>query len=72
MRGRGAGRRAGLAGEAYWADSGLISAAGIPCVLLGPGGGAPSADVEWVQLADVERLVGILVRVAAGLADAAG
>lgn len=57
-----------LAGEAYWADSGLISAAGIPCVLLGPGGAGAHADVEWVELADVERLVAILVRVAAGLA----
>ena len=33
-------------GVPFWADSAIFSAAGIPTVIFGPGGGP--ADVEWV------------------------
>jgi acetylornithine deacetylase len=43
-------------GVSFWADSGLIAAAGIPTVLYGPIGEGAHADVEWVDLASVERV----------------
>jgi acetylornithine deacetylase len=44
-----------LAGGAFWADSALFHAAGIPTVLLGPRGAGAHADVEWVDLDSVAR-----------------
>ena len=43
-------------GVSFWADSGLIAAAGIPTVLFGPIGDGAHADVEWVDLDSIERL----------------
>jgi acetylornithine deacetylase len=43
-------------GVSYWADSGLIAGAGIPTVLFGPTGEGAHADVEWVDLASLERV----------------
>jgi len=54
-------------GVAYWMDMALINAAGIPCVAYGPTGAGEHADVEWVDLASVERCVGIYVAVAEAL-----
>jgi acetylornithine deacetylase len=44
-----------LAGAAFWADSALFGAAGIPTVLFGPRGAGAHAEEEWVELASVER-----------------
>jgi acetylornithine deacetylase len=51
-------------GVSFWADSGLIAAAGIPTVLYGPIGGGAHAAVEWVDLASLERLRDVVLRTA--------
>jgi acetylornithine deacetylase len=43
-------------GVSFWADSGLIAAAGIPTVLFGPIGAGAHAVEEWVDLDSVERV----------------
>ena len=45
-----------IGGASYWADAAFIAAAGIPTVMLGPGGEGAHADVEWVSLADTEAV----------------
>ena len=50
-----------LIGVPFWTDAALFAAAGIPAVCFGPGGEGAHADVEWVDLADVDRLVEILL-----------
>jgi acetylornithine deacetylase len=44
-----------IVGMSFWADSGLIAAAGIPTVLLGPGGEGLHETEEWVELDDLRR-----------------
>jgi len=56
-----------VAGVAYWADSALLAAAGIPTVLFGPAGEGAHAAVEWVDLASVERCAEVYLAVAAEL-----
>jgi acetylornithine deacetylase len=56
-----------LAGVPFWADSALLAAAGIPTVLFGPRGEGAHAEVEWVELDDLERCVEIYVAVASEL-----
>jgi acetylornithine deacetylase len=51
-------------GASYWADSGLIAAAGIPVVLFGPLGEGAHADVEWVDLASLERVRDVALGIA--------
>jgi acetylornithine deacetylase len=51
-------------GVSYWADSGLIAAAGIPTVLYGPIGEGAHAEVEWVDLDSVERVRDVVLAVA--------
>jgi acetylornithine deacetylase len=53
-----------LAGRPYWTDAALLAAAGIPTVVFGPGGDGAHADVEWVELGDVESVARTLVEVA--------
>jgi acetylornithine deacetylase len=53
-----------IAGASYWADSGLISAAGIPTVLFGPRGEGAHAVEERVSLRDTEVVARTLVEVA--------
>ena len=53
-----------LIGVPFWTDAALFSAAGIPTVVFGPSGDGAHADVEWVDLNDVERLVEILLATA--------
>lgn len=50
-----------LIGVPFWTDAALFSAAGIPTVCFGPGGEGAHANVEWVDLDDVEHLVDILL-----------
>ena len=56
-----------LVGVSFWADSALLSAAGIPTVLFGPIGAGAHAEVEWVDVASLERCVDVYVGVAAEL-----
>jgi acetylornithine deacetylase len=53
-----------IAGASYWADAAFIAAAGIPTVMLGPGGDGAHAAEEWVSIPDTEALVPALVAVA--------
>jgi acetylornithine deacetylase len=53
-----------VGGASYWADSGLIAAAGIPTVLFGPGGEGAHAVQERVSLRDTEVVERTLVEVA--------
>ena len=61
------GRCAGetkAAGMSYWADSGLLAAAGIPTVLYGPKGEGAHAEVEWVDLDSVARVRDVVLETA--------
>jgi acetylornithine deacetylase len=60
-----AGAEPAVAGVSYWADSGLIAAAGIPTVLFGPSGEGAHAVEERVSLRDTEAVARTLVAVAA-------
>jgi acetylornithine deacetylase len=51
-------------GLPFWTDAALIAAAGIPTVLYGPAGEGAHAEVEWVDLASVERLRDVVLAVA--------
>ncbi len=51
-------------GQTGWMDSALLSAAGIPAVVFGPGGEGAHAVVEWSNLEHVERCAEILAAVA--------
>lgn len=59
------GHEPGSGGAFGWMDSALLSAAGIPTVVFGPGGEGAHAIVEWSDLAQVEQCVEILAAVAA-------
>jgi len=51
-------------GHTGWMDSALLSAAGIPTVVFGPGGEGAHAVVEWSNLEHVESCAEILTAVA--------
>jgi len=53
-----------VAGVPGWADSAVFAAAGIPTVVFGPGGEGAHAQVEWVDLADLERCKALYLAVA--------
>jgi acetylornithine deacetylase len=53
-----------IAGVPFWADSAVFAAAGIPTVVFGPAGEGAHAEVEWVDLADLERCKDVYVAVA--------
>ena len=53
-----------LIGVPFWTDAALFAAAGIPTVCFGPGGEGAHADVEWVELDSVDRLIEILLATA--------
>jgi acetylornithine deacetylase len=53
-----------VVGVPFWADSALLSAAGIPTVVFGPAGEGAHAVEEWVDLASVERCAEIYTEVA--------
>jgi acetylornithine deacetylase len=54
-----------LVGVPFWADSALLAEAGIPTVLFGPRGEGAHAELEWVEIADLESCVEIYVAAAA-------
>jgi acetylornithine deacetylase len=51
-------------GDTPWMDSALTSAAGIPTVVFGPGGGGAHSAVEWSNLDEVQKAAEILTEVA--------
>jgi acetylornithine deacetylase len=53
-----------LVGASFWADSALLAAAGIPTVVFGPRGEGLHSEVEWVDVASLERCVEIYAAVA--------
>jgi len=53
-----------LVGAPFWTDAALIAGAGIPTVLYGPAGEGAHAEVEWVDLASLERVREVIVRTA--------
>jgi acetylornithine deacetylase len=54
-----------LVGVPFWADAALLAGAGIPTVVFGPAGEGAHAEVEWVDVASVERCVEVYSDVAA-------
>jgi acetylornithine deacetylase len=56
-----------VVGVSFWADSALLAASGIPTVLFGTRGEGAHAEVEWVDVGDLERCVEIYAAVAADL-----
>lgn len=58
------GASPGLIGVPFWTDAALFAAAGIPTVVFGPGGEGAHAEVEWVDLDDVDRTIEILLATA--------
>ena len=61
------GSEAELIGVPFWADSALLAHAGISTVLFGPSGEGAHAEVEWVDVASLERCFEIYVGVASEL-----
>jgi acetylornithine deacetylase len=57
------GREPAIASGTGWMDSALLSAAGIPTVVFGPGGAGAHAVIEWADLGQVERCAEILLKV---------
>lgn len=47
------GREATFGTQSYWSDAALLSGAGIPSVLVGPGGAGLHSAVEYVRLEEV-------------------
>jgi acetylornithine deacetylase/succinyl-diaminopimelate desuccinylase-like protein len=61
------GRQPEVGGVSYWADAAFIASAGVPTVLLGPGGHGAHGIDEWVSIGDTEAvtqaLVGAAIRI---------
>jgi acetylornithine deacetylase len=56
-----------LVGVPFWADSGLLAAAGIPTVVFGPRGEGLHSEEEWVDVASLERCAEVYLGVAVEL-----
>jgi acetylornithine deacetylase len=56
------GREPAVVGHSAWMDSCILAEAGIPTVIVGPGGHGAHAAVEWVELREVDLLVDVLAR----------
>ena len=54
-----------IAGVPFWTDAALLSAAGIPSLLLGPSGGGAHAVEEWVDMSSVKTCAAIYLATAA-------
>lgn len=63
------GRRPEKVGVPFWTDAALLSAAGVPSVVFGPGGAGAHADVEWVDLDDLLRLAQIILATSEAFCD---
>ena len=53
-----------VVGAPFWTDAALVADAGIPTVLFGPVGEGAHAEIEWVDLASLERLYDVVAHVA--------
>jgi len=53
-----------VVGRPFWMDAALLSAAGIPTVVMGPVGAGAHAKEEWVDLGSVEEMAHILAQTA--------
>jgi acetylornithine deacetylase len=53
-----------IIGQFAWMDSAILSAAGIPTVIFGPGGEGAHAVIEWSDLEQVAKCAQILTAVA--------
>ena len=51
-------------GKTFWMDSALLSSAGIPTVIFGPGGEGAHAVIEWVDLQQVAQCGEIYINTA--------
>ncbi len=58
------GTEPNLVGETPWMDSAILSAAGIPTVVFGPGGAGAHAVEEWVDLDSVAQCAQVLLETA--------
>jgi acetylornithine deacetylase len=58
------GHQPKFVGGLGWMDSALLSAAGIPTVIFGPGGEGAHAAVEWADLDQLEHSCAILLATA--------
>jgi acetylornithine deacetylase len=58
------GERPATFGETPWMDAALLSAAGIPTVVFGPGGEGAHAVVEWTSISQVAACAEVLARAA--------
>ena len=58
------GREPALAVQSFWTDAALLSEAGIPSVLFGPGGAGLHSAVEYVLLDEVALCAEVLVECA--------
>jgi acetylornithine deacetylase len=65
------GREPAVIGHTAWMDSAVLAAAGIPTVIFGPGGEGAHAITEWVQLADLDACVDVLLSTAEAFCVAA-
>lgn len=70
--GRATGAPAARRGDPWWTDAGLIAAAGMPVVLLGPVGAGAHADEEWVSIDSLRTLVDVLEGVIRAFCDENG
>ncbi len=59
----GFGYEPNIVGATWWMDSAILSTAGIPTVIFGPGGTGAHATEEWVDLDSVQRYSEILLAV---------
>lgn len=58
------GEEPAFIGKAGWADSALLSEAGVPTTYFGPGGFGAHGAEEWVDIDSLEQLAAILSRTA--------
>lgn len=58
------GRAPRHVGDTPWMDAALLAAAGVETVVIGPAGAGAHATVEWVDVASVVQLAGILAEAA--------
>ena len=59
------GAQPDVIGASYWMDMALLNTAGVPTVAFGPSGEGEHADVEWVDIASLERCVRTYLHAAA-------
>ncbi len=64
------GPEAKFGAQTFWTDAALLSEAGVPSILFGPGGGGLHSKVEFVRLEDVRLCAETLVECARTFCEA--